>query len=202
MSDPDDVEDSEEKPSEYAMLECWSFETEDFTRIASYPAVEGVEGWYSGQPFEAKVKEPIRLQWDPHSTGPKKSYYKPIIPLFRKDLLKALREAGVDNLDCYQTEISDTKAQGDSHEYLAVNVIGLVAAADLSLSEYADPSGTGLIDMDFDLLVIDPKKARGMKMFRLAECASGIVIHQSVKKHLESKGGFGLTFVLPEEWIG
>jgi hypothetical protein len=99
-------------------------------------------------------------------------------------------------------EILDTKTGRNNYNYMAVNIIGVVAAADLGQSVYEDPWGQGQIDMDFDSLVIDPKKAGGGKLFRLAECVSGIVIHRSVKEYLESKGGFGLSFVHPSDWIG
>ena len=187
---------------EYWMLECYGPPEEDFTGIASYPSVEGGDLWVSGSRFDRTVPEPIRLEWDPEAEGPLKALYKPVIPLFRRDLLDAVRAAGVDNLDCYRAEILDTKTGRINHDYMAVNIIGVVAVADLEQSVYEDPWGQGLIDMDFDSLVIDPKKAGGRKLFRLAECVSGIVIHRSVKEYLESKGGFGLSFVHPSEWIG
>lgn len=202
--DPDDPDETELVPTEFWMLECWTFEVDDFLVIDSYPEIEGAEDWDIGIRFETdvEIEEPIRLEWDPHSSGPKLSFYKPVMPLFRKEIVAAMREAGVDNIDCYRAEIRDAKTGEVDEDYIAVNIVGLVSAADLSRSESDDPSGTGMIDMDFDSLAIDEQKARGFKMFRLAESTSGIVIHRTVKEHLESKGGFGLVFVHPSEWIG
>jgi hypothetical protein len=184
------------------MLECYGSDDGDFTDISEYPEIDGVEGWTRGTRFSVPIPEPVLFEWDPETERPLKALYKPIIPLFRHDLLEALRQAGVGNLDSYNVQIRDVKTGEICQAYSAVNIIGLVAAANLPESVYDDPSGRGLIDMDFDSLAIDPAKAGGRKLFRLAECVSGLVIHDSVKEHLESKGGFGLTFVAPAEWIG
>jgi len=184
------------------MLDSGPSDFEEYTSIKFYPEVDGVPSWYSGSRLGPGVAEPIRLEWDPYTGGPKLAFYKPMIPLMRKDLLVALGEAGIDNLDAYRAEICDQETGEADRNYMAVNIIGLVSAADLGGSRYADPSGTGLLDMDFDSLAIDLGKARGLKMFRLAECASGIVVHRTVRDHLKAKGGFGLVFIPPSMWIG
>jgi hypothetical protein len=86
-------------------------------------------------------------------------------------------------------------------DYLAFNIIGVIAAADLSKSEYHawDESKVAL---DFNSLVIDEIKTRNALIFRLAEATNGIVIHESVKKAIEAAGINTLTFISPEEWVG
>ncbi len=188
--------------NDYWMLECYFFDEDDYTDVGKYPAIDGVTTWADGRRFDKEIPQPLKFEWEPSSSGPKLAYYKNTIPLLRKDVFEALRAAGVDNLDAYRAEIRDAGTGQADTTYVAVNVIGLVSAADLAKSDHADPSGGRLIDMDFESLAIDPSKAKGMKMFRLAECVTGVLIHKSVKEHLESKGGFGLTFVPPSEWIG
>jgi len=191
-----------EEKGKYFLLECFSETQWEFSDILDYPEIDGIISWISGSAFESLVPQPIKLQWDPETEGLKKSLYSTIIPLFRKDIVAALQEAGVDNLDSYAVEISDVKLGEISHDYVAVNIVGLVAAMNHDGSRYSDFWGAGLIDLDIDSLVIDSEKAKGFLMFRLAECVNGIVIARKVKEHLESQGGFGLTFVPPEEWIG
>lgn len=188
--------------SDYFMLECFAPLEGNFTDIREYPLLEGIDSWQTGARFAAAVPEPIRLEWDPETSGPRKTLYGVTIPLFHKKLVEALQESGCDNLDAYRAEIRDTRAGTVTTDFLAVNVIGAIAAADLTQSKYTAHSSRALIDVDFDALVVDPEKTRGALLFRLAECVTGLVVHRKVKEHLETQGGFGLTFLPPEEWIG
>ncbi len=123
------------------------------------------------------------------------------IVLMSEQLLNCLQAAGVDNLDDYATELFNPKTGQRFSNYRAVNIIGLVAAADLAQSDY-QAHGSPLVDVDFDSLTVDPKKSRGLLLFRLAECVSGIVVHESVKHHVEKCGIRYLDWLPPEEWIG
>ncbi len=184
------------------MLECLIPLGQSALSITGYPVIEGIDSWTLGARFSAPPAEPIVVRWDPDTQGFKKSYYDATIPLMRRELIEALQAAGVDNLECFDARI-DTPATGEQDTgYMAVNVIGAVAAADLAQSKFSDYSGRRRIDMDFDSLVLKPQAPRGALLFRLAECTSGLVVHARVKEHLESLGGFGLSFVEPTDWIG
>ena len=78
----------------------------------------------------------------------------------------------------------------------------MVAAADLDQSVYSTPSGKPIIDTDFDSVVLDGSRTHGSLLFRMAECVSAIVIHESVKQSIESAGIPHLNFVEPENWFG
>ena len=69
-------------------------------------------------------------------------------------------------------------------------------------SQATPHSPDGLIDTDFDSVAIDEVPTHGRLCFRLAESVNALVVHRSVKEHLESKGGFELTFTEPKDWIG
>ena len=135
----------------------------------------------------------IRMQWVYDACDP---------PLYHKDVVAALKECGVDNIETYKTRITNEKTGEVCEDYLAVNIVGLVKAADMSKSKAVMHTSDGLIDTDFDSLVLNEEAAAGYKLFRLAENISGVVIHRSVKEYLESKGGFELTFKEPKDWIG
>jgi hypothetical protein len=167
-----------------------------------YPQINGIDSWLLGAHFTHAPAEPIRLEWNPDTDGTKKHLYGATVPLMHKQLLRAVQLLGIDNLDCYSVEIADSVTGEVDRDYVAFNLLGAVQAADLSQSKYADPSGLRRIDMDFDSLSISPAAARGALMFRLAECVSGLVVHECIKRGLEAKGGFGLSFVPPDEWIG
>lgn len=184
------------------MLECLIPLGESALAVTGYPVIEGIDSWTLGAPFATPPAEQIVVRWDPETRGFKKSLYDATIPLMRRELIEALKAAGVDNLECFDARI-DSPATGEQDtDYMAVNVVGAVAAADLAQSKFSDFSGRRRIDMDFDALVLRPHAPRGALLFRLAECTSGLVIHSRVKEHLESLGGFGLSFVEPADWIG
>ena len=186
------------------MLECFAPEGSRTTRdILSYPLLDGVDSWILGARLAASaVPVPLTLEWDPRSKGPKKSFYDATIPLMRKELIHCLFKCGVDNLETVAVEIRDSETGEIDPGYSAINVLGAVAVANLAESKYTDHSGRGQVDLDFDKLVIAPERARGLLFFRLAECVSAIVIASRVKSALEAAGGFGLSFVPPEDWIG
>jgi hypothetical protein len=117
-------------------------------------------------------------------------------------LLAALQEAGIDNLDTYETIVRHPVTGFETRDFVAVNIVGLVSAVDIGQSNAVGGSRDGLIDVDFDGLTIDSNKAFGLLMFRLAESTNAIVVHQKVKDHLLAKGFDMLTFMKPEEWIG
>lgn len=188
--------------TDYFMLECFAPGGEDVLDILEYPFIDGVDSWLLGARFDVAIPEPIELQWDGATRGVKKSYYNVTIPLMTRELVGALRSSGVDNIDEYAVRIRDATSDRVDESYVAVNVLGAVAAADRAQSTYQDPTGLGRADLDFDRLVLATDATHGLLLFRLAECVTGLVIHSSVRSALEARGGFGLSFIRPEEWIG
>jgi hypothetical protein len=186
----------------YSMLECLVPFGETRTAIGTYPEIDGIDSWLSGSRFDRAPAGPIELQWDPETDGPRKSFYDATIPLMRQDLIDILRGAGVDNLDTYPVSVVDVLTGEVDPHYSAVNVIGVVRAADLTRSRFSDPSRRRRIDMDFDSLVVNQHAPRGAMMFRLGECTSGLLVRADLRARLEGLGTLGLTFVEPENWVG
>jgi len=85
--------------------------------------------------------------------------------------------------------------------YKVVNVVGVVAGADLGRSVYEASDGVPLIDVSFDSLAIDEKRVAGLLLFRLAESLSAIVVHDRIKKHLLARGFDMLTFRDPAKYV-
>lgn len=166
------------------------------------PYHEFAGSWNTGARFQTPPKTPIELTWDPdNESGERVSFYEAGIVLMRKVLLQALEEAGVNNFDTYETVIRSQSGQPDCNDYLAVNIVGAIAAADMDQSETIVESD-GMFDVLFGSLVIDEEKAKGQLLFRLAESVTTVVIHESVVTSLIDKGGFGLTFTDPSEYCG
>jgi hypothetical protein len=123
------------------------------------------------------------------------------LPVMSTRLHKALIAAGVDNLDVYPVELFDPKSESLYIDYVAFNLIGVIASANLAKSDYQAWDG-GNRALDFNSLTIDEDKTRSALMFRLAEATNGIVVHESIKHFVEAAGIDALTFLPPENWAG
>ncbi len=135
----------------------------------------------------------IRRKWAYKACNP---------PLFHNELIKAIRECGVDNLETFDVKIVDPVTNQVCEDYQAINIVGLIKAVDMNKSIATTHSDDGLIDTDFESVKLNEETINGQKIFRLAESVNAVVVHRSVKEYLESKGGFELTFTKPEKWFG
>jgi len=184
----------------YFMLECWGPEGFDKTTIGEIPEFEDLS-WISGQKFLEAPPTPIIVELEGGPDDVVVSMYTIGLLLLRDDVIKAFKMAGVDNCDYYPAIINNPNTGESLNNYKAVNIIGTVAAANLEGSNYK-AHGEPVVDVDFDGLKIDETRAKNLKLFRLAECVTGIVIHESVKDILLENGINDLDFVDPENWIG
>jgi len=151
--------------------------------------------------------EPILLEVKAEKQPPLRYYGEMFwvdIPLMSRRLVKALREAGVDNLQTYATKLTNLQEPNPPPEdhYLAVNIVGCIAAADLKKSQTNPEVSDKMMSMDFHSLAIDPTKTRNALMFRLAEDLSAVLVHERVRQYVESRGIDTLTWYNPEQWAG
>jgi hypothetical protein len=183
----------EKQPSGYSLPMASLLET---------PDIEGIESWMTGARFTVVPPNPIELSLDPETGERMFVFNKTGVPLMRNDLIGALHEIGITNLDIYPARIYNPMKDESYGNFHAVNIIGAIAAADLTKSKWNAPTGEELIAVDFDGLTIDESRCGNALIFRLAECVSGIVVHEKVRDHLLARGFKGLGFIAPEEWTG
>ncbi len=159
--------------------------------------------WISGARFSTTPPDPLILTWDPeHESGVRLPLYGAGMVLMSKPLVGALEEAGIDNLDKYPVVIRSTVGQPDCHDYWAVNIIGVISAVDRANSIIFDEPDGPLISVMFEKLALDESKIKGQLLFRLAESVGTILVHELIVKHLQSKGGFKLTFINSADYCG
>lgn len=145
--------------------------------------------------FSLKPINPNASDHGPHLPA----FLNAACPLFKRTLVDELMACGATNLDTYNVLIRDPQAASPVEDYWAVNIIGLISAADMQKSEsIVHPGGPALVDVSFDRLVIDPARAGATKMFRLAESTKVILVHESVRDHLMARGFDDLSFHRPE----
>lgn len=167
--------------------------------------------WNSGQRFSTNPNdpphrrtppEPVRVEIEPGHAGVMLDFFPVPVPLMTRRLMDALQGVGVTNLDCYKAEIRDSETNQVWNDYVAVNIIGAIAAADLKHSRFDPTVEERAVSMDFNSLVIDEGKTQGALLFRLAESVNAIVVHERVKQALEKQAFNTLRFFKPEDWAG
>lgn len=155
--------------------------------------------WMSGTRFTKPPPVPLVVTWDPRNEdGTRLSYYGSGTVLMRKDLVLALTNAGIDNIDTYPVVIESTQERPACKDYLAVNILGVVDAIDREASVIIgdDP------DLMFiESLAIDERKVAGLHLFRLKEAENVVIIHRGVVERINGVA-FGLDCVDPTDYAG
>jgi hypothetical protein len=168
-----------------------------------------VDSWMRGELLTMTVPEPIvydladdtKYEYDQIPNIRTLSKGLPI-PFMRNDLYEALLAAGVDNLQVYDAVIRDLQRGVDHKNFKAFNIVGTIAAADMTASTMMGTSVSTMIDADFDRLVIDESKCHGHLLFRLSENITAIIVHESIKKEVEKRNIEGVFFYANNEWSG
>jgi hypothetical protein len=159
--------------------------------------------WLSGQPLRRPPTAPLIYTLDPAFPGAIPAMITGTeYPIMRDDVIEALRAVGVDNLELFDAVIVDPRTGQEHRNYKAFNVLGAVAAADMSKSVRASSSDSTVIDADFDSLSIDAARAAPFRLFRLAESVNAIVVDEAVKSEIERRNIEGMIFYDPEDWAG
>jgi len=169
-------------------------------RVPSAPFIKGVS-WWQGKVITTPIPDPLPFELKKYQpASPDQDQYMGVFiytnpPVWRDDFIEALRECRVNNFDTYNVAITDPDDGTVHTNYKAVNILGLVAAADMKKSIATVHDGIPLIDVDFDELVVDEKKADGILLFRLAESTNSILVHERLRDALLAKGfGTDLAF--------
>jgi hypothetical protein len=170
--------------------------------IARCPDLPGGP-WYTGRPVQIRVPEPLTYVLDPDYPGVFKALYgDKAIPIIRDDLLGVLQLAGVDNLETFPALVLDPET-GEVHSgFKAFNVVGAFSLADLGRSTRMGDSRGQATDVDFDRLVLDETKRPGLRLFRLAEKLSAIIVDEAVKDAVARSGIGGIVFYESGTWSG
>lgn len=164
------------------------------------PVVKG-EKWFRGKPFVIKVNHPLEARLQPFNDmhpdmAQRMSSFmgRGGLPIWSDELIATMQRFGVDNLDCYDLDILDPDNGEIIRDYKVVNIIGVIAAADMENSLYTNEDGIPRIDVAFDELHIDLSKTHGQLIFRLAENLMGIIVHSSLKNYLIESGFSDIDF--------
>jgi uncharacterized protein DUF1629 len=149
-----------------------------------------------GQPFTQSLAEPVVFAVDNTDEHPPRGMEGIAIPVWSGALLRCLQGAGVDNLQVFHA-ILRNEAGREWRDYFAVNVLGAVSCMAKS-SEARRVAGrpSGMPFMKVHKLVINPARAAGLELFRLAEAPTMLLMHQRLYDVLQKNAppeGWGIT---------
>ena len=181
----------------YYMLKCYGEEPGASADVTIESDIDA--GWFTGSRLTEPVPDPVECEII--EDGEMVSMFQGGGLLMTDRLVRSLREAGVDNLDVYNAIVRNPETGETWTNYKAVNIVGVISAADLARSNPLERAGD-LIDVPFEGVAIDEEKAGDILMFRLAEAVAGIVVHERVKEHLERAGFRDMQFLEPATWLG
>jgi hypothetical protein len=156
----------------------------------------------TGQRITYEVATPLEYGLDPDYPGDLLPFYTANAPLMHGKLIQAIRDAGADTLQLFDAVLVDPQRAARHDDYKAVNIVGLVAMADLAKSRTMGTSDSRMLDVDFEKLEFREGAAGDHLIFRLAESVNAIVVHANVKRSIEKAGLAGMTFYASGEWSG
>lgn len=143
-----------------------------------------VDDWLFGTPFSVDIREPVVVEIQNRYLKAELMPYFQSEPVMSNEFYQSLVDCGVNNLMAYDCILQSEDGKIQHKGFKAVNIIGVIQAAGKD-TEFRGESR--LMDASIDKLDIDAHKTGGALMFRLAENLSKVIVHEKVKKHLESK---------------
>ncbi len=157
----------------------------------------GIDALRAGLPMDAPAA-PARVTVSP--LGPEPSDFLELPCPFVSDAMRrALDAAGVDNVEYFPAQVV---RQYDEDEvlahYWAANVVGAVACA----APPADATAAADADDARPSFRVDPRRARGFGLFRLAEDRRLLIVSEAVADALRAAGLRGLVLQAPEAFTG
>jgi hypothetical protein len=156
-----------------------------------------LEGAFISESFTDK----LRFTCNYSKKSPPSHMLGGVIPVMSEELIYAFLQAGVSNLQCFSVILESEIDRYIWSNYYAVNVVGLIACADIENSESEllcyRPGEDSVPLYDFVELRVDVSKALGAKLFRLAESPSILLTDSSVVKFLrkiKTDDQWGISF--------
>lgn len=122
-----------------------------------------------------------------------------ILTLYSDEIKVALENFGIDNVEFYAVGLHDQNTNTFEGGYWIANIVGLLSCIDMEKSR-TKPWVSG-IGFDFLSMVIDASKTNDLKIFRLKEDPTKVIIREDLKKHLETVGAIvGVKFIKTEDY--
>lgn len=121
------------------------------------------------------------------------------ITLVSQKMVHLLKEAGIKNIQTFPVALHNPATGESWNDYVALNILGLVEAADLESSECTvimEGDELNLPLLAFQSVSLVRKKLNDLLLFRMAESPATIIIHRKIVDLLmlnKPEGGWGIV---------
>jgi len=139
-----------------------------------------------GEKFDENFPVPVKFKADPN-TG-ERIYWPTLLlpePVFDSRFLQVLKDSEVEPFQEFDVKITGKTIKGEKapDTYKAINILNIIDCFDREQSLYEETEGMIFMDK----LVLDTKKIKRNKMFRVKHLAEYIIVSQDVAKNIDKK---------------
>ena len=122
--------------------------------------------------------------------------------VFNSKIRMILRAQEVRNIQYFRAVLVDNLTGTEVEDYQIANIVGTVLCIDKDASVLGLDEDDGSIE-DIDKLVLNKNaiEESSLKIFRIGEYSSIVVVHDSIKKAFEAEDVTGVGFVEPEKFV-
>lgn len=136
-----------------------------------------------GSPIKVPVNQPLICSTDYSGGTDFADLVSDELPVISKRFAQALRDSGVSNFEVFPVDLMNFSTKERWPGFLAINIIGRLKCVHLGESQGTHVGG-GMVM--FRKITLRKDVVHNHRLFRIAESPSKIVIHESVKRHLDS----------------
>lgn len=142
---------------------------------------------------------PLHIKLSPRSGEFRGHIIGGLLTLFHKGLVEELTRLGIDNIQYFPVELEAPDGMIE-RAYSLVNIIGLLEAVS-EKDSVIKPRASGGRGQLYSFK-IDPEKVGGLKMFRIIEAPTLIIIDESLRDSLSAFGPAGIIMLETERYDG
>lgn len=163
--------------------------------IDGVPDSIDVEEWISGKAMPDPGE--LNLELSLESGDYRGDIMDTFLTLYHKALKEIFDKLGVDNIQYFPVTVHDQNTNKMERGYYLVNIIGLLDCVDTDRSRIRLwRTGQGF---DFESMVIDESKTYGLKIFRLKDDPTKVIINEELKQYFDDNDILVGVEIIPTE---
>ena len=166
--------------------------------IADYPSMPNNISFVAGQVIAHSLSEPLVFTVTNPPDCPPKHLLGSMIPVASRQFVEALRAAHVSNMQTFPAVLHNIETGQKWHDYLALNIVGLLDGADMRASVYDTIIGGDALPplVSFSELVLARASVENHLVFRIVQSPSEMFMAGSVRDEQiarKPREGWGVT---------
>jgi len=139
----------------------------------------------SGEWIEITLQQPIYLIVDCLKNEQPQHFLDTVAPIVSSVFLEALKKSGISNYQSFPVILKNFDLDLEWPNYFIINVLGLIDSADMTKSSFEEiipgDINDGVAEFgEYDNLIIDENKTKGMLMFRDLRSPAEIIFNNII----------------------